>query len=303
MADADLSSRAAVLVQWATDFLREGVGASFDSAVSVGLLGSFARGNPSPTSDVDYYAIIDADAGDKSIEVFGQTVEQIPHRISVAHSKEVLAHRFSIYWTSLEDLQGKRQTLGRFPAYDRALLKRWSKDIAGFQLAREALPEVSIEELQADSLKFLLEEVKPRLSRLGLFSKEPLSAEMLETWNEALLPKVVLMPVRLIYLISSASARQPLVSTEDAARSFLQDNRNASFAGLVDAAGVWRHDPPHSNEPLREAAELLNQHARQLYSHLLTRYEEASRDWASNEQLTSLRSWHGEISRSSNSET
>ena len=293
-----LLARAQELVDYATDFLRKSLAASVTRAVSVGLLGSLARNESSLTSDIDYYVVVDRRNCELDPESLARLMQDLGSAVR-EHAQDALGQRFSVYWTTLEDAIANQVSVGRFPAYDRALLKSASRPIAGFALPREALPTIDLRTLQTESIEFLLTEMRPRLDALGVLrNASAVSADLLAAWGEVLLPKLVLMPVRLIYLTLPDSEREPLVSTERAAAAFLRTPVSAALAPLVEAALQWRHSPPSSATEWSAAAETLRRDVVELYACLVQRYLALSDSLGIEDARSAFALWQAEFTRS-----
>ena len=289
------------IVGSATEYLRSQFGADFQECVSVGVIGSYARDALCAVSDIDYYVVFDlvtlkARGGALSNEEMGAAVDGVRNHVQEAYPDQALAKRFSIFWTTLGRLQGAQYDVGRWPPYDREVLRRQGKHLAGKVISKDSLPMVSQSEIILDSAKFLVEIIQPKLDSVKLFrTLDGLGAVDIGALDDVVRIKSVLMPVRLLYILLPVHEASLIVDTEAAVAACAAVYHDQKWWGLVESALQWRQSPPIERRDFESAAVLLRSHVTDLYIFCLNRFSDVLREHGEIGLRMRLDRWSNEL--------
>ncbi len=300
-ADASPASRAAYVVAGATEALRLLLPEAFDRHVSVGLIGSCARGDVAACSDIDYCIVFDAEAPALDGVDLALTVERLCTSLRTRFLDEPFALRFSVFWSTLEDLRNGTYEGGRWPPYDRAAFRADGKYVAGMPIDKSSFAQVPPEALLADSIHFVLHEMRPRLEAMKFFERlDELSGLRVKALGSVLTSKLALMPVRVLYALSRDGERHPGASPEEAIRSCAASYGTMPWWTLVESAASWRRQETMSDDECELAARLLRAHAGKLYRCLLLESARVAAEGMLDRASVELEQWADELSDAPN---
>ena len=257
--------------------------AQFHVAWSAGLLGSWARGDSAPVSDVDFFFIAPDEAREEGAALQGELLELGGDLQSEGGGE------FSVFWTTRGDLAGGEYAVGRWPAYDRVALVRDGWCLAGPQVGPGDVRLPNSRALRREAADFLLGTMMQRLSEKRFFDRlAGLDARGVQRMGPVVLTKSVLMPTRLLYQLCSQAESVPVAPVEEAVAVVHALEPEHAWWPLVRAALAWRRSPPGAGEASEQAARLLRECGGALYADLLGRYERAMTAEAQPELARSL---------------
>lgn len=290
-----LTRRAAQVVTIATQRLHGALGEG-SGGVSVGVLGSYARGDLSHTSDIDYYVVFDRRQlpANYNVAQLEQIVLQTVAGVRRVRPDEPLAARFSVFWSTLEALQKGDYSVGRWPAYDRQALIEDGRHLAGFRLSTKSLPRVTHEELLEDAVHLLINVLRPRVTASGLLSDSWTPEEALQGAGAPLVTKAILMPIRLLYMLQNASSHRMIASTEQAVSCCRARHGCAHWWPLAENALQWRRGGPTvASEGAGSQRSLLVA----LYLQTIADYAPVAETLGLSDRAETLLAWHSELAK------
>lgn len=272
------------VVRSATEYLEGHFGSCFPNGISVGTMGSYARNALCAVSDIDYYVVFDLTA----LSACGvqldntrmlQLVDNTVRHVQQTYPEQALAHRFSVFWTTLDCLEKADYGVGRWAPYDREAFRREGVYLSGKIVAKDALPRVPWSSIITDSARFFVEVLLAKLESVRFFHRlAQAGAPDLMGIGEVALVKSILMPVRLLYVLLPVSENCPIADTETAVAACSGLYRDEAWWPLVNVALEWRKSPPGDDQESRRAALLLRSHITGLYVFCLNHYADALRE-------------------------
>jgi hypothetical protein len=224
-----------------------------DRLLAAYALGSLAHGGFSElVSDVDLGLVISDPPQPSDPDTIARVLEAERRKGSPLHE------RLSVFWGTPATLAGDREG-GRFPPLDRLDLLESGRLLAGSDEARAGVLRPSKEELVITGAEFALDHlaaVRPpsdegggRLGSIGADGGEAFeqvrSPELLADQGVRQVTKLVLFPVRFLY----TGATGQVGTNGDAVAHYLEQ-QDLRSARLVEAALVWRTDPPANRTTL-----------------------------------------------------
>lgn len=272
-------------------------------ALSIGLLGSYARSEACALSDLDYYVVFHTEVLESpQFQLDPSTLAAVLNEVEVevkANLADIpLMNRMSPFWATSEALASGRYDSGRWPAYDRqAFLEGRYRHVAGKSSSSVVVVAPGRELLLLQSAQFLLDVVKPKLDGARFFSRIPqLRPADIIHLGPITITKCVTMPVRLLHTLDKSAEERYAISTEEAVELSRARYHSFSWWPAVDAAMIWRKEGAFSNENVSAAAGLLSLHALSLYDYLLLSYAEETRRLGHFSIAAALEDWRGSLS-------
>ena len=288
-----LAERASEVVRVATERLKAGT-EGFQQTMSVGVLGSCARGDLSVWSDVDYYVVLDTSrvGSDHLLANMERNVRDVAAHVQATLKQNLFARRLSVFWSPLASLRTGDYSVGRWPAYDRQALIEHGQHIAGFRLTMGELPAVSRDALITDAIALLLDVIRPRIGAAQLLERPWSLPAVAYGREEILVAKAILMPLRLLYMLEPRSLGRPIVSTDEAGRVCRRKYRKTRWWSLAESLLEWRSTgrPPRDDEPCQ--LRLV-----QLYEHTVEAYVSLADDLRMLAGAKELRGWLRQLTR------
>lgn len=280
------------------DDLRTRVGSSFEEAVSVGLLGSFAVGQACAFSDLDCYVGFDLAylircGRAKNTYDLASWLAQAESNTKSRLEHIALAGRLSVCWATEEALAVGVYDEGRWPAYDRrSFLEGREQFIAGKVISPSTIKSPHVETIKIQSAQFLLAVLKRKLDHVNFFPRlKEFSLLDVRTLGPIAITKGVSMPVRLLQTALRSMTEPIAPSTEEAFELSHDRCCTRSWWPLAEAARRWREQAGRGEFPSAEAAVLYRLHATALYLDVLNEYESQVRNLGEIALAQSISSW------------
>jgi len=293
---AALAARADEVVRVASAWLRSQLGASFEQAVSIALNGSHARGELTHVSDIDYCVLFDCAHPVLAPLTLAEIIRELQQHVQTSFADEPLARRFSVFWSCLRDLSGEPCHGGRFPLYDRGLLRDHGRHLAGRQLSPASIRNPTQAEIGEAGVGFLLTEIRPQLAALGLFRPgTQVSMAQVNQFGPVLASKAVLMPIRMLYVLLPEATTRLFVGVEAAVRGCARPYMQESWWPLVEQGLAWRERFPEHESGRLEVARSLSASGRALYQCCVERHREFAVDQGLSESARELGDWSREF--------
>ena len=248
-----------------------------DRCIAIYIMGSLARGGFSErVSDIDIGIIL---AGDLETQD-GDRIDNIQKSVMEKHS--LVCNRLSIFWGSVDSLNGAAST-GRYPPFDRLDLIDHGLILAGTDI-RDKLVRPSHKELEIASAKFALGFLgdQTRINDL----RNP--SQIVEK-GVLYVTKFVLFPPRFIYLAETGH-----VAGNEESVKFYAVRYNGMDAELVRCAFAWRMNGLPDN--LSKVSEALSSGLGNLYCRFIDTYIERMRPYQEDELESRLMDWKAQIS-------
>jgi predicted nucleotidyltransferase len=247
-----------------------------DRLTAAYLLGSFARGNPSAVSDIDFAIILD-----KTTEEDEKVIDDT--MVELQKSTLPYASRLSLFWGSVTYLNANGSN-GRFPPLDRLDLIKHGYLLYGTDVRPQLTPP-SQRELIIAGAEFALEKLSAGNVSAAIMTPEKIFPQL----DCVYLTKIILMPVRLLF---TAITRE--IGYNDASATYYCENFPGPSANLVESAFQWRNQPPANKN---EILTLLGNNAlHELYQRFITYYiTELEKCNAAPHLLDKMRAWQNKF--------
>jgi hypothetical protein len=228
----------------AVDAYRAALG---DRLLAAYAVGSLAHGGFSElVSDIDLGLILSDPPQARDPDAIQQVAESERRKWSPLHE------RLSVFWGTPATLAGEHEG-GRFPPVDRLDLLENGRLLAGTDDARARVRRPSTQELVLSGAEFALDHLaavrRPTgddRDQLGSIRADGSKAfeqirspELLAAQGVRQVTKLVLFPVRFLYTAATGH-----VGTNSEAVACYLERRDVGSAQLVEAALLWRTDPP-----------------------------------------------------------
>lgn len=263
---ASLRARAEAVMQVANAHLIARFGDAFERAISIGVNGSYARDELTTVSDIDYCVFFACSDGALRNLNLSRVIADLHAHVRGALPDEPLALRFSVFWSCFQDLSIGGCHSGRLPPYDRGLFRDHGKHVAGIRFDRSAIRDPSDFEVGQAGVRFLLDEVRPQLTALGLFqAKTAIAPSLVSKLGAVLTSKAILMPLRLLYTLLPESRQRRFVGAEAAVNACRDRYSSQRFWPLAEQALRWRASFPEDNDGLTQVAAALGAVGRDVY--------------------------------------